>query len=110
MDKAEQRALEAYPIIKGTFIPANNEHEEITQDCNKFVREAYIKGYHQNQEDFKLTAQDIDIILNIIFDYNAQIRENMFIPGKRIPNNEEYCSAIAERFNNCKSELNKFND
>ena len=51
IDKSVERALEAYPVVMTTLIPADNEHPLIEQDCNKFTREAYIKGYHQAEKD-----------------------------------------------------------
>jgi hypothetical protein len=50
-DKVEQRALEAYPVVMTTLIPADNEHPLIEQDCNKFKRLAYLEGYHQAEKD-----------------------------------------------------------
>lgn len=47
----EERALEAYPVVMTTLIPADNEHPLIEQDCNKFKRAAYIEGYHQAERD-----------------------------------------------------------
>lgn len=49
----EQQALKEYPVIMSTLIPTNEEHGEITQDCNRFLREAYVKGYKQALKDIK---------------------------------------------------------
>ena len=52
MTRAEEKALNAYPIIMGTLIPVHDGMPEIKQDCNKFVRKAYINGYNQSKDDF----------------------------------------------------------
>ena len=54
MSKAEDRALEEYPI----------ESHEMYDDLYK-QRNAYIKGYHQAEKDLKLTWEDISKILSI---------------------------------------------
>ena len=51
MNKAEKKALEKYPVIMQTLIPLSDEHEEVKQDCNKFIREAYKNGYIEGFED-----------------------------------------------------------
>lgn len=50
-DKAKQKALEAYPVVMTTLIPADKEHPLIEQDCNQFKRAAYIEGYNQAEKD-----------------------------------------------------------
>ena len=51
MSKVEDLALKMYPVVMTTLIPADEEHPLIEQDCNKFIREAYIKGYEQAEKD-----------------------------------------------------------
>ena len=51
MNKIEDLAFKEYPVVMTTLIPADNEHPLIEQDCNKFTREAYIKGYKQAEKD-----------------------------------------------------------
>ena len=51
MSKVEDLALKTYPVVMTTLIPADEEHPLIEQDCNKFIREAYIKGYEQAEKD-----------------------------------------------------------
>ena len=48
MSKAEERALEAYPI---------ESHE--MYDVLYRQRNAYVKGYHQAEKDLELTWEDI---------------------------------------------------
>ena len=78
MNKAEDLALEAYPVFMTTLIPADEEHPLIEQDCNKFTREAYIKGYLQAEKDLELTCEDIktiDKLLNQCVDYSNPYQE-----------------------------------
>ena len=65
MNKAEEGALKAYPIIMHTLIPVHDNMPDIEQDCNKFHRQAYIKGYHQAEEDLELSWEDIESICSI---------------------------------------------
>lgn len=51
MSKAEERAFKEYPVFMTTLIPADDDLPLIEQDCNKFTREAYIKGYQQAEKD-----------------------------------------------------------
>lgn len=103
MSKAEQRALEEYPPQTIHF---TNRYPKRVQsfkvDAHAPARKIYIKGYHQAQEDSKLTKEDVALLCSIIYDYNAQIRENKF----SIPDDEQYYNNIAERFNNCRNVLN----
>ena len=62
IDKSAKRALEAYPVVMTTLIPADNEHPLIEQDCNKFKRAAYIEGYRQAEKDLELAWKDIKLI------------------------------------------------
>lgn len=78
MSKAEDRALEAYPVVMTTLIPADKEHPLIEQDCNQFKREAYIEGYHQAEKDLELGWEDIktiDKLLNQCVDYSNPYQE-----------------------------------
>ena len=78
MSKVEDLALKTYPVVMTTLIPADEEHPLIEQDCNKFTREAYIKGYRQAEKDNELTLEDIktiDKLLNQCVDYSNPYQE-----------------------------------
>ena len=78
MSKVEDLALKTYPVVMTTLIPADEEHPLIEQDCNKFIREAYIKGYEQAEKDLELGWKDIktiDKLLNQCVDYSNQYQE-----------------------------------
>ena len=43
-EEIEKQAFAVYPIIMETLIPLSADHEEVKQDCNHFLRKAYING------------------------------------------------------------------
>lgn len=118
MNKIEELALKEYPVVMTTLIPADNEHSLIEQDCNKFTREAYIKGYHQAEEDLtdkaklssgwdgfyygqgykqaekdlELSWKDIELIVNI--DKDTDNEESVIGVRK----NEEHYKEVLKRF------------
>ena len=98
MCKAEERSLEAYPVIMETLIPVDKENPEIKQDCNKFVRQAYIEGYHQAEKDMKLTWGDIKIILDIEIDILHECNSQKELVIKTYPKGEDYYGEILKRF------------
>ena len=53
---AEQKALEAYPIIEGNSIDWG-QYEDLNED----TREAYIVGYDQAMQDFLEKAKEFFI-------------------------------------------------
>ena len=71
MSKLEEKALKAYPVIMETLIPVDDEHEEVKQDCNQFLREAYKNGYREAIDDIckwieNYTANDCYINCKIL--------------------------------------------
>ena len=52
MSKAEERALEAYPVLFSERYGYDNTFKD--------RRESYIKGYHQAEKDLELTWEDIE--------------------------------------------------
>ena len=57
MSKAEERALEAYPVLFSERKGYDNTFKD--------RRESYIKGYHQAEKDLALTYDDICEIMEI---------------------------------------------
>jgi len=55
MSKAEERALEAYPV-KEEWV--GNQYGG-PEDVNKISREKYTEGYHQAEKDLELSWKDI---------------------------------------------------
>ena len=62
MTRAEQRALEAYPVEMVT--PSGFPDVE-AYDCNALYRARYIEAYHQAEKDNELTWDDIESIIHI---------------------------------------------
>ena len=90
MSKAEDLALKTYPVVMTTLIPADEEHPLIEQDCNKFTREAYIKGYHQAEKDLELTWEDLATIEKLGDDFVKQNHTPM--------SDEEFYKEVLKRF------------
>ena len=73
MSKAEDRALEAYPVLM-----CYNDFQMVEEDINKPLREIYQEGYHQAEKDLELTWEDIktiDKLLNQCVDYSNPYQE-----------------------------------
>ena len=87
MSKAEDRALEAYPILM-----CYNDFQMVEEDINKPLRKMYQEGYHQAEKDLELTWQDIELIVNIDKDTNNEES----IIGVR--NNKEHYQEVLKRF------------
>lgn len=86
MIKAEERALEAFPLkIDGD--------SRGSYDLNVVKRIVYQQGYEQAEKDLELTWEDISMLRQIMFNYNRQVRDEM-----PIPNNEDYCKEVLKRF------------
>ena len=69
MNKAEYRALRAYPIK----IAERERYDE-----NLRERKGFVKGYHQAEKDNELTLEDIktiDKLLNQCVDYSNPYQE-----------------------------------
>ena len=72
MNKAEERALEAYPKMSRIsephgLIPADNQSHYLG-DGNEEKRECFIMGYHQAEKDNELTWEDMMLIHRCIKD------------------------------------------
>lgn len=70
MSKAEERALEAYPVLFSERYGYDNTFKD--------RRESYIKGYHQAEKDLELSWEDIktiDKLLNQCVDYSNPYQE-----------------------------------
>ena len=60
MSKAEERALEAYPVSIGTYSDNCQEY-----DTNEADRATYQEGYEQAEKDNALTWEDVKRIVSI---------------------------------------------
>lgn len=92
MERAEERALEAYPIVMSQHSDNCKEY-----DSNESDRLTFIEGYHQAEKDLELTSEYIYVIL-----YSE--REVMREFGKEDHTNEEICMEVLKRFKDLKNE------
>ena len=87
MTKAEERALEAYPI-----------HPTLPNEVKDYIaaeQQAYRKGYEQAEKDLALTWEDIGTILQIVAKgdwYDFEISDKF----------QEFCEEVLKRFKETK--------
>ena len=88
MSKAEERALERFPVHEG----ASKEWIEMHL---KGVCAEYIEGYHQAEKDLELTWEDM-VLFRTLFDAtDANIRSGSI---KIQPMTKEYYQEILKRY------------
>ena len=68
MSKAEERALEAYPIAMSEYSDSCREY-----DSNESERLTFIEGYHQAEKDLELSWQDVREIHIILAEIDVDI-------------------------------------
>ena len=90
MSKAEDKALEAYPIVISQHSDNCKEY-----DSNESDRLVFIEGYHQAEKDNELTWEDVEIILNAFLDLCIENNEQR--KTKRYTD-KEYCQEVLKRF------------
>ncbi len=83
VSKAEDRALERYPILKTQL-----------GDINCLPRIGYLEGYHQAEKDLELTWEDIEAIDQLLWDLCGEYS------GKK--DNEGYYQEVLKRFKDFK--------
>lgn len=93
MSKAEERALEAYPVLM-----CYNDFQMVEEDVNKPLREIYQEGYHQAEKDLALTWEDIKLVHNITYEESRNVSLNK---GGEISEKEFY-KEVLKRFKNLK--------
>lgn len=93
MSKAEERALEAYPVL----FSERNGYDNTFKDR----RESYIKGYHQAEKDLELTWEDLALI-RLAFDATEDNINHGCL--KISPMTKEYYEEVLKRFKETKNE------
>lgn len=63
MDKAEKRALEAYPIEMDNVSKGFNFSVE--EDINEYPRRIFLNGYRMAEKDLELTWEDMKTIIEL---------------------------------------------
>ena len=63
MSKVDDIALEKYPVIMTTLLPAHDDMPELHQDSMKWCRETYTRGFTEGLKYVKdFIKQKIDLI------------------------------------------------
>lgn len=89
MDKAKEKALEAYPDYVGFDDPNTINH----------VRKAYEDGYNEGRKDSAITKEDIARIKDLLDIVRA-------VKGVSIPQDQFY-EEVLKRYNNWKENKSK---
>jgi hypothetical protein len=92
MSKAEERALERFPVHEGAS-------KEWTEMYLKKVCAEYIEGYHQAEKDLELTWEDVGKIISI----DQQVCGTMGIPNYT-HNHQQAMEEVLKRFKAQKGE------
>jgi len=90
-NKAEERALEAYPKDIEKYVGVNGVKSVV--DNNSWQRAIFLKGYQQAEKDLALTWEDIEVI--------DQIFTDVFKDDFDVLTNEYY-QEVLNRFNKLK--------
>ena len=88
MNKAEERALRAYP-------PKIDGDSRGSYDFNELNRIKYLQGYHQAEKDMELTWEDIESIITISYFLDKE---------------EETTGKYAKIMTHCEEVLKRFNE
>ena len=92
-EKAEQRALEAYPVLM-----CYNDFQMVEEDINKPIREIYQEGYHQAEEDNELTWDDISELNCLLNEVEHEFKKGMHEDKSYTG----YCQEVLKRFKDFK--------
>ena len=88
MSKAEDRALEAFPL-------KNDGDSRGSYDSNIVKRIIYKQGYEQAEKDLELTWEDIAGILDVT---DVIANDDSMEECLKTMSEEEYCQEILKRF------------
>ena len=90
MNKAEEQALEVYPIKEEWM---GNQWDGVLIDVNATIRDGFIEGYKQAEQDLALTWQDIQRIVKIA-DQMVDEDRGKFMAME----DEDYYKEVLERY------------
>lgn len=99
MNRAETKALEAYPVNMERDIAMLPGDEYVYYDNNTLSRSGFIQGYHQAEKDLELTWEDLEKIESLIKKvrnefwgadrkHSQQVKEGMYKEALRRFNEE----------------------
>lgn len=94
MTKAEERALEAYPVKQ-----SYNDYYGDYEDVNIVERISFQEGYEQAEKDLKLTWEDVQLL--DLYAMECQVEESK---GRKFNSSQEFFEEVLRRFNKIKNE------
>lgn len=102
MTKAEQRALEAYPVkmtplVYQDLIDQFGGKTEI--DVNTYPRCLFQQGYEKAEKDIALTWGDVQLL--DFYAMECQVEESK---GRKFNSSQEFFEEVLRRFNKAKEE------
>ena len=104
MSKAEERALEKYPLMPNDdkealealkYIGLECECTSVFNEAQEAKQAYFIEGYHQAEKDIELTWRDLKTLDDISDDVYAECDVEMF-------DEIEYYQEVLKRFKNFK--------
>ncbi|UKK52115.1 hypothetical protein L6472_05925 [Prevotella sp. E13-17] len=95
MDKAEDRALERFPVHEG----ASKEWIEMHL---KGVCAEYIEGYHQAEKDNELTWEDLKLLQDISHEVFAEVVNGNVDYYQIYPTQQSFLEEVLKRFKDLK--------
>lgn len=93
-EEAEQRALEAYPVLM-----CYNDFQMAEEDINKPLRKIYQEGYHQAEQDLKLTWEDVKLLQDISGEVFAEVARGSVDYYQIYPTQQSFLEEVLKRFN-----------
>ena len=102
MTKAEERALEAYPVnmtplVYQDLIDQFGGKTEI--DVNTYPRCLFQEGYKQAEKDLALTWEDVQLL--DLYAMECQVEESN---GRKFNSSQEFFEEVLQRFNKTNNE------
>jgi len=104
MSKAEERALEKYPLMSNDdkeglealkYIGVECECASVFNEAQEAKQAYFIEGYHQAEKDLELSWKDISDILDVT---DAIANDDSMEERLKTMSEEEYCQEVLKRF------------
>lgn len=102
-DKANQRAVEKYPLMSNDdkeglealkYIGMECECASVFNEVQEAKQAYFIQGYHQAEKDLELTWEDIKLVYNITYEESRNVALNK--GGET--NEQEFYQEVLKRF------------
>ena len=104
MSKAEERALEKYPLMSNDdkeglealkYIGMECECASVFNEAQEAKQAYFIEGYHQAEKDLELTWEDISELNCLLNEVEHEFKKGMHEDKSYIG----YCQEVLKRFN-----------